>query len=431
MTRSPRVIITATDLVRAKPFAFTREQLNGICVDPKSVPVARAVFASAATPVYFAPLVMHNFAGSCGYQPPDTVSQLTRWRRGGRLPARARRAAAVLSRQQELPLPAPGRWRVRRQPRARAPFSTRWRSAKPSPTRCAATAFRARAACCSSWSTRAPASIAAMRRCPNPLGIKKVMDAVVSATFNRYSFETMNLLRARVKRWENEVRTTRCDVDRGDPRLRQVRHRPGRVVLRASQECRRARPTWTGSPPRSRYPPKRSPACAAPPTLLVEESPELRHFLEQSARSAQRGQQAGTVGNSRQPDKCFSRCVHGNACATLAPCSRSGESSLPSKTPPRAHCPRSTRPRRSPRGSRPSSRCSTTSRRRCTPRRCRAATWTSSPGSARCRRREREQLEKLAARVRKHGIDVDVAADWDFPPYEAIIRKAQRISPTC
>jgi universal stress protein E len=39
----------------------------------------------------------------------------------------------------------------------------------------------------------------------------------------------------------------------------------------------------------------------------------------------------------------------------------------------------------------------------------------------------REQLEKLAARVRKHGIDVDVAADWDFPPYEAIIRKALRI----
>jgi universal stress protein E len=40
----------------------------------------------------------------------------------------------------------------------------------------------------------------------------------------------------------------------------------------------------------------------------------------------------------------------------------------------------------------------------------------------------REQLEKLAARLRKHGIDVDVAADWDYPPYEAIIRKAQRIA---
>ena len=59
MTRSPRVIISATDLVRAKPFAFTREQLNSVCVDPKSVPVARAVFASAATPevVISAPII--------------------------------------------------------------------------------------------------------------------------------------------------------------------------------------------------------------------------------------------------------------------------------------------------------------------------------------------------------------------------------------
>jgi universal stress protein E len=40
----------------------------------------------------------------------------------------------------------------------------------------------------------------------------------------------------------------------------------------------------------------------------------------------------------------------------------------------------------------------------------------------------REQLERLATRVRRHGIDVDVAADWDYPPYEAIIRKAQRIA---
>src|SRR5689334_2473108 len=40
----------------------------------------------------------------------------------------------------------------------------------------------------------------------------------------------------------------------------------------------------------------------------------------------------------------------------------------------------------------------------------------------------REQLEKLAVRIRKHGIAVDVTADWDYPPYEAIIRKAQRLS---
>jgi NTE family protein len=43
-------------------------------VDPKSVPVARAVFASAATPIYFAPLVMQTFAGRCNYQPPEIAN---------------------------------------------------------------------------------------------------------------------------------------------------------------------------------------------------------------------------------------------------------------------------------------------------------------------------------------------------------------------
>ena len=62
-----------------------------------------------------------------------------------------------------------------------------------------------------------------------------------------------------------------------------------------------------------------------------------------------------------------------------------------------------------------------------------AEAWHGRDVDARSWQREvqtarREQLEKLAARIRKHGIDVDVAADWDYPPYEAIIRKAQRIS---
>ena len=47
---------------------------------------------------------------------------------------------------------------------------------------------------------------------PNPIGIKKVMDAVVSATVNRYSAETMNLMRNRVRNWETDVRNTRCNV---------------------------------------------------------------------------------------------------------------------------------------------------------------------------------------------------------------------------
>ena len=40
----------------------------------------------------------------------------------------------------------------------------------------------------------------------------------------------------------------------------------------------------------------------------------------------------------------------------------------------------------------------------------------------------REQLEKIAQRVRLHGIDVDVAAEWDFPVFEAVIRMARKIA---
>jgi universal stress protein E len=36
-------------------------------------------------------------------------------------------------------------------------------------------------------------------------------------------------------------------------------------------------------------------------------------------------------------------------------------------------------------------------------------------------------LERLAARVRRRGIEVAVSADWDYPAHEAIVRRASRI----
>jgi NTE family protein len=287
MTRSPRVIVSATDLVRAKPFAFTREQLNGICVDPRSVPVARAVFASAATPIYFAPLVMRTFAGQCGYQPPDSVSpdavgeeDVYRHERAARLlsfldsekypylhladgaladnlGARAILDEVALGDTVTDALRRNGFSRARRMlfiiVDARTGFDPRY----------------------------------ALR--PEPLGIKKVMDAVVSVTFNRYSFETMNLMRARVKRWETEVRSTRCkvalaipdcdkfDVDLVELSFEKVKDASEREYLDrvptaftlSSEEIIRVR--------RAAH-------------RLVQESPELLQFLEQSRKSAASGE---------------------------------------------------------------------------------------------------------------------------------------------
>jgi universal stress protein E len=43
------------------------------------------------------------------------------------------------------------------------------------------------------------------------------------------------------------------------------------------------------------------------------------------------------------------------------------------------------------------------------------------------RLRSLEQLERVAAPLRKQGIEVTVSAQWDFPAYEAIVRRANRI----
>ncbi|HTU67573.1 MAG TPA: universal stress protein [Steroidobacteraceae bacterium] len=37
-----------------------------------------------------------------------------------------------------------------------------------------------------------------------------------------------------------------------------------------------------------------------------------------------------------------------------------------------------------------------------------------------------KQLEKLAARARRHGVETTVAVEWDFPPHEAIVRRAKK-----
>ena len=124
-----------------------------------------------------------------------------------------------------------------------------------------------------------------LRAGPEPLGIKKAMDAVVSATFNRYSFETMNLLRDA----RETLGDARCapraarsalaipdcdkfDVDLVELSFERVKDADERIYLDriptsftlSSEEITRLR--------RAAH-------------LLVEESAELRTFLEESARS--------------------------------------------------------------------------------------------------------------------------------------------------
>jgi NTE family protein len=284
MTRSPRVIVSATDLVRAKPFAFTREQFNGICVDPKSVPLARAVFSSAATPIYFAPLVMRSFAGRCGYRPPDTVMLGIDEVEDAYRRERAERLLSFLDPQFPYLHLADGALADNLGARAILDEVALGDTVTDALRRNGFSQARRMLFIVVDARTSFDRQYA---RRPEPLGIKRVMDAVVSVTFNRYSFETMNLMRERVKRWEAEVRSTRCagqrvipGCDRFDVDLVELSFE--RVKEAAEREYLERVPT-TFTLSREQIIRVRRAAH-----LLLEESPELRNFLEESAREAAR-----------------------------------------------------------------------------------------------------------------------------------------------
>ena len=283
MTRSPRVIISATDLVRAQPFAFTREQLNGICVDPRTIPAARAVFASAATPIYFAPLVMRGYPGRCGYEPPPVAPATGDPEEDGLRRERVERLRSFLdsSRGPYLHL-ADGAFTDNLGARSILDEVALGNTVTDALRRNGYSRARRMLFIVVDARTGFDPKYA---KDPQPIGIKHVMDAVVSVTFNRYSFETMNLLRARIGRWEKEVRSTRCkvalaipdcgkfDVDLVELSFEQVQDKTEREYLDriptaftlSSEEIIRLR--------RAAH-------------TLVDESAELKHFLEESARAA-------------------------------------------------------------------------------------------------------------------------------------------------
>ena len=73
--RSPYVILNATDLNTGVTFSFTQMQFDYLCSNLSTFPVARAVMASAAVPIVFAPIVLRNYPGPCPGRDPPWVAQ--------------------------------------------------------------------------------------------------------------------------------------------------------------------------------------------------------------------------------------------------------------------------------------------------------------------------------------------------------------------
>ena len=66
--KGPFAVITATDMSAGNRVEFTQEYFDALCVDLSDLPIARAVAASSAVPLVFAPVTVNNNGGNCGYR---------------------------------------------------------------------------------------------------------------------------------------------------------------------------------------------------------------------------------------------------------------------------------------------------------------------------------------------------------------------------
>ena len=71
----PMILINGTDMVYGSRVAFTQDFFDLICSDLNPFLVARACAASSAVPILLTPITLKNYAGSCDYVPPKSLSK--------------------------------------------------------------------------------------------------------------------------------------------------------------------------------------------------------------------------------------------------------------------------------------------------------------------------------------------------------------------
>lgn len=216
----PFVEINATDLFKGGRFGFTPEQFAVICSDPSGFKAARAVAASSAVPLIFAPITLINHSGRCDYQPPAWLSQGLREKGvNNRRYRMAQQLAAYLDRERHpyLHLLDGGlsdnlglRTVMDRIIQEGGIWPTLQRFRQQSAKQIVLIMVNAAASTPSKWEQSAEIP-------PN----SAIIDAATSAPLNNYNFETLEYLREHRDAWAAEVAAGQCSgrPDCQPPRL--------------------------------------------------------------------------------------------------------------------------------------------------------------------------------------------------------------------
>ena len=72
---APVLVINATDLATGMRFSFTQAYFDLLCADLGEYPVSRAVASSSAVPGVLSAITLKNYGGSCGFEPPPWLGE--------------------------------------------------------------------------------------------------------------------------------------------------------------------------------------------------------------------------------------------------------------------------------------------------------------------------------------------------------------------
>jgi NTE family protein len=74
--KGPMIHINTTDMVSGVRFSFNQDSFDILCSDVSKFPVSRAAAASSAVPMLLTPIVLRNYAGTCGFNIPDQLKKV-------------------------------------------------------------------------------------------------------------------------------------------------------------------------------------------------------------------------------------------------------------------------------------------------------------------------------------------------------------------
>jgi len=215
----PLIQINAADLAVGTHFTFFQPQFDLICSDLSPFSVARAVAASSSVPVLFPAIALQNYAGSCGFEPPAWFAEAVSNRSARRRYWYARVAESYLDaeRRPYIHLVDGG---VADNVGLRGPLDNVilsggiWERMQhvgmARPSHVVVVVVDAQVNPDPPFSRR-----------PSPPSLGTVLGAVTGIQINRYTFETIELMRESLKSWAHElplapdgtpVRTTMVEV---------------------------------------------------------------------------------------------------------------------------------------------------------------------------------------------------------------------------